>query len=33
MGLISLGVGDDDTLVQDCIRVCNPDEGSNMLKG
>ena len=33
VGLISLGVGDDDTPVQDCIHVCTPDEGSNMLKG
>ena len=30
---ILLGVGDDDTPVQDCIHVCTPDEGSNMLKG
>ena len=33
MGLISLGVGDDDTPVQDFIHVCTPDEVSNMLKG
>ena len=32
-GLLSTGVGDDDTIVQDCINVCNPDESSNMLKG
>jgi hypothetical protein len=32
-GLIDIGLGDDDTLVQDCIHSCTPDEGSNMLKG
>ena len=32
-GLLDIGLGDDDTLVQDCIHSCTPDEGSNMLKG
>ncbi len=26
-------MGDNDTPIQDCIYVCTPDEGSNMLKG
>ena len=30
--IISLGVSDDDTFVQECIHVCAPNEGSNMLK-
>ncbi len=32
-GLLDIGLGDDDTLVQDCIHSCTPNEGSNMLKG
>ena len=32
-GLLDIGLGDADTLVQDCIHSCTLDEGSNMLKG
>jgi hypothetical protein len=33
VGLVSLGVGDDETPVQDWVHVCTPDESSNLLKG
>ena len=32
-GLQDIDFRDDDTLVQDCINSCTPDEGFNMLKG
>jgi hypothetical protein len=28
VGLISIGVGDDDTPVQECFHVCTPDKGA-----
>ena len=32
VGLICIGVGDNDTSVHDCIHVWTPDEVSNMFK-